>query len=100
MLVGRPVSRDYAEACNRAGDTILEEGSRANFTKEQSVHLRGASPALNVGISYGNGSQAAHNLSHGTHSDMLQRLLANPDIQRIAGFTSSEFMADMLPRHR
>ncbi|RXW12596.1 hypothetical protein EST38_g13259 [Candolleomyces aberdarensis] len=90
MLVGRPLSDGYTGVCNRAGATILEEGANACFSKKQSVHLRGATPAVNVGISHAQGSQEPHNLSHGAHSAMLQRLLANPDIQRIAGFTSSK----------
>ncbi|KAG6851995.1 hypothetical protein C0991_004349, partial [Blastosporella zonata] len=91
VLAGQPDSVSYAEACRLAYETIMEEGKAADFSNAQLHHKRGDFPAVNIGVTMGLGATYPTNLQTGKHNDMLQRLLANPNIQRLANFADTAF---------
>lgn len=89
-LSGRPAGDSYGTAASNSFFRILEEGSDANFHRSHSVHRRGNFPALNVGVSYGMGQQVPASLKNEVHASLLDRLIQDPSIQRIAAFGSCE----------
>jgi hypothetical protein len=75
---------------------MLREGRQAIFSGAEKIHRRGSFPAIAVGISNGNGQQEPMRLRHETHIQMVDRLLANASIQRLAEYASSASVADIL----
>ncbi|KAG6836243.1 hypothetical protein H0H93_009893 [Arthromyces matolae] len=92
VLVGQ-VANDtsWLASCERAFEAIQEEGSREDFLEAETRHCRGDFPAINVGITMGYGATYPTNLSRGIHTEMLNRLLSNPHIIRIANFVDAAF---------
>ncbi|KAF8056168.1 hypothetical protein FPV67DRAFT_1431887 [Lyophyllum atratum] len=92
VFVGRP-SNDptYRESCQRAYNVIMREGAQAKFSKSETTHRRGDFPALNVGVTMGLGATYPTNLDNGPHAAMVERLISNPDIQRLAHFADFAF---------
>lgn len=78
----------YPLARQRALNKILQEGQGASFSASEKKHRRGRFPAVNVGVTYGNGATEAINLKNSNHDAMVQRLCADKDIQRMATFAS------------
>lgn len=95
MLAGRPNDASYLQAAKDAAAFMAEEGSMADFSMAEQRHRRGNYPALSVGLSYGNGQARPMNLQNSQHVEMLSRLKANSDINRIATFGSSKVVAAM-----
>ncbi|KAI0038845.1 hypothetical protein FA95DRAFT_1504967, partial [Auriscalpium vulgare] len=103
VLVGRPVESDqrkqedrWEAAAERAAD--LFEAVRASDPEAfppPVEHRRGVYSCVNVGISHGGGSKAPHNTSLGSPSRaaLVQLLLDNLDVQRLAGFASGALAA-------
>lgn len=91
MLVGQPKDTNYAAAADAAFESIIEEGKAASFTPKESAHRRGAFPAINVGVTHGKGTLAPVYLNNNRHAQMIERLLENPSLQRLATFASCEF---------
>lgn len=89
-LVAIPKDPGYRGATRRAFHQILNEGCKEQFSKPECNHPRGAFPAVNVGITHGKGTTKPINLDNHDHTPMIQRLLADEDIQRLAGFTSGQ----------
>ncbi|KAG6824927.1 hypothetical protein H0H92_005376 [Tricholoma furcatifolium] len=81
-----PTSAHYS-----AYDAMAEEGQRVNFLESELHHKRGNYPAVNVGVTMGLGATYPTNLSTGSHSQMMNRLLANRDIIRMANFADTAF---------
>lgn len=92
VAVGRPDDAAYDAAYEEAYAAMLKAGQEGAFTEEELSHRRGEFPAVNVGISYGHGAQAPHNLRTHHHTAMLQDLLHNPGVTRMANFASSKCM--------
>ncbi|KAG6819852.1 hypothetical protein H0H93_007996 [Arthromyces matolae] len=86
VLVGQPKNTSYAESQQRAFEAIMKEGKHSGFTDEESIHCRGNFPAVNVGSTLGFGALYPTNLSGGAHAQMIERLLKNPDVMRMANF--------------
>ncbi|KAF6743738.1 hypothetical protein DFP72DRAFT_827189 [Ephemerocybe angulata] len=85
-------SKDAAESRKRAGEAILHAGLASKFKPAQVDHKRGKGfGALNVGVMMGHGPKRPYNLRNAGHEDMLSKLLADSDIQRIAHFQDSTF---------
>jgi hypothetical protein len=84
------------DAANDAAQTILSEGRQAKFSPAEKTHRRGRFPAIAVGISSGNGQQVPMRLKHETHLQMVDRLLTNASIQRLAEYASSASVVDTL----
>ncbi|KAG6895723.1 hypothetical protein C0992_013012 [Termitomyces sp. T32_za158] len=91
VLVGQPQKSEYAESCKLAYEAIMQEGRSAQFSDKEIHHCRGDFPAVNVGVTMGFGATYPTNLSSAAHSDMIQRLLKNPDIIRMANFADGAF---------
>ncbi|KAG6809119.1 hypothetical protein H0H92_001475, partial [Tricholoma furcatifolium] len=88
VLIGQPDDPSYAESCRLATEAIMEEGRSATFSPAELNHKRGAFPAVNVGVTMGLGATYPTNLAH---SSMMDRLLSNPHIQRLAHFADAAF---------
>ena len=72
---------------------MLNAATLAQFTEKERNHRRASnSAALNVGISYGKGSVKPSNLTNKSrHVPLLESLLANKDLKRMASFADGEF---------
>ena len=93
ILAGRPADPTYLESMLRATDATLRAKEKADFTYEECHHDRaGNSAALNFGIYYGGGGQEPGNLKNGRHTQILNELVADPDLSRMAAFADSEFL--------
>ena len=90
-LVAIPKDPSYRSATKRAFHRIYNAGCREQFSQSECNHPRGAFPAINVGMTHGKGTIQPVNLNNVNHSAMVQRLLADEDIQRMAGFASGKF---------
>ncbi|TFK59395.1 hypothetical protein BDN72DRAFT_780811, partial [Pluteus cervinus] len=90
VLVSAPQDHGFADACNRVYKTMEQEEIAAEFSTDDTIHKRGRFPAINVGITHGQGGDTPVNLKS-QHMDMLERLLQDADVQRVASFADSAF---------
>ncbi|KAF6754798.1 hypothetical protein DFP72DRAFT_753236, partial [Ephemerocybe angulata] len=82
----------FEAAHKRAFQAILQAGYAAFFTEEELHHKRGDEfGAKNVGILMGQGPTEPYNLRNGAHEPMLEQLINNEDIHRLATFQSASF---------
>lgn len=88
ILVGQPRDETYLASAHRCHKKILEEGCCEHFEPEERRHCRGNFPAINAGITHGKGLPAPTNLSNNGHREMVERLLADADVNRLATFAS------------
>ncbi|KAJ7094071.1 hypothetical protein B0H15DRAFT_776588, partial [Mycena belliarum] len=92
VLVGQPRDAEWDAAVNSAYHAIAEEGAAASFPYDMRHHRRGLYATLTVGISYGKGQLIPARLIHGkTFTALLDRLLGNPAVNRMACFASAAF---------
>ena len=84
-----PYDSGYKKATENLHAFIKEQGELTQFEPGEMFHRRGHFPAVNFGISQGNGKAEATTLNTGRHTDLINRILANPDLQRIASFADS-----------
>ena len=90
ILAGRPSDSSYVEAASRAADAMSSAREAAQFTKEECSHCRAEdSAAVNVGIYHGGGTGKPCNLDNGRHAEVMENLVRNPDVSRMAGFADS-----------
>ncbi|KAH6907642.1 hypothetical protein BKA70DRAFT_1223452 [Coprinopsis sp. MPI-PUGE-AT-0042] len=87
VLVAAPNDPTYRSACAKVADVLESHGRSGKFTNEELRHKCGTFPAVNVGISYGQGSVKPGNLRN-KDPRMVAALLANVHIQRVAVFAS------------
>lgn len=90
VLAGQPKDAGYATATDAAFLSIIKEGDAASFHPKETHHRRGAFPAINVGVTHGKGTKSPVYLNNHQHGPMMDRLLADPNVQRLAAFASSE----------
>ena len=64
------------------------ETINAAFRKSHVEHPRGAFPAVNVGITHGQGTQRPVNLQTHELKGVVEELLADENVQRLATFGS------------
>lgn len=88
--MGQPADSTYRDAAARVHEAMMTEADKAVFKRSQTQHARGHFPAINVGITHGVGTTSPLILSQGDHQGMVDRLLANKDVQRLATFGSSQ----------
>jgi hypothetical protein len=90
LLCGRPADPAYLAAAQRACEKIMSVGERTTFQPQQSSHRRGEFPVLNFGVQHGLGPMAPYRLAMPLkHQEaMVEELLNDPDIQRLAAFDS------------
>ncbi|KAF6750834.1 hypothetical protein DFP72DRAFT_817224 [Ephemerocybe angulata] len=87
ILEGRAADPLFMKSADRATEAILKVAEGAEFTEEEREHKRASdSAALNMGIYYGRGATKLGNMANGRHAEMLEVLVSDPDISRIAGF--------------
>ncbi|KAJ7168422.1 hypothetical protein C8R43DRAFT_1121577 [Mycena crocata] len=91
VLAGQPRDPQYAAAVARAYDKITEEGSGEYFPYDERRHRRGLFAVVNVGLSYGKGQIVPCWLATHAHTAMIDRLIADEDIKRMATFASAAF---------
>lgn len=84
VLAGRPNDDKWLQACERFFEVMSQEGVKNKFSDVESHHRRGDFPAINVGVTPGQGSKSPHNLGLKGHEEMLGRLLSNKDFQYLA----------------
>ncbi|EIW55165.1 uncharacterized protein TRAVEDRAFT_39488 [Trametes versicolor FP-101664 SS1] len=94
VLVGRPKSEDWSEV-QRDIQTALDgarEGLRGSGSNEPPTHRRGVFTPLASGISYGGGQKVPCNGSISKETQrIIDGLLSNRSIQRVAGFGDAAF---------
>ncbi|KAJ6546742.1 hypothetical protein DFH09DRAFT_858538, partial [Mycena vulgaris] len=91
VLVGQPRGAGWVRAVNDAYSAISKEGTVAAFPRSMRDHRRGLYATLNVGLSYGKGQQVPSRLLCPKYEALLDRLLGNPAINRVATFASAAF---------
>lgn len=93
ILAGRPSDPSYVESMLRATDAILRAREQADFTHDECHHGRADdSAALNYGTYYGGGGEVPGNLKNGRHTEILEALVSNPDLSRMASFADGELL--------
>ena|SRR5580704_9926511 len=90
VLAGRPDDPTYVKAAEETFQALAEEATKANFATKECNHKRGCFPAVSVGLSYGQGQLKPALLDTGKNTAMMERLLQNTSIQRIATFGSGK----------
>ncbi|KAF8173039.1 hypothetical protein K438DRAFT_1772466 [Mycena galopus ATCC 62051] len=91
VLAGRPAAEDYRAAALAAFYAIRDAGTEARFPASMRKHRRGLFAAINVGLSYGKGQKVPSWLHNKEYDALADGLLANPYINRLAGFADSAF---------
>lgn len=89
VLAGQPQDEGYADSCHKVFDLLAWEGAASKFSTKEQLHRRGSYPALNVGVTYGKGTPVPFYINGGKHEPMLQRLLSDAHVKRMACFASS-----------
>ncbi|KAF8194879.1 hypothetical protein K438DRAFT_1587647 [Mycena galopus ATCC 62051] len=91
VLAGRPAGQDYLDAAAAAFCAICDAGAEARFPASMRKHQRGLFAAINVGLSYGKGQKLPSWLHTKEYTALAEGLLANPYLNRLAGFADSAF---------
>lgn len=89
--VGPPDVAQWPGVHQRAFQKLNTEAAQAQFAKSERTHRRGRFPAINVGISMGMGPTHPDNLKLGKHAGMVERLLGDRDIIRMANHASGGY---------
>lgn len=87
VLVPPPDDPTFAESGLRVYDLLANTGLTAKFSKEQKIHRRGNFPAINVGLTYGQGNKKPTNLLNSDPA-AVDTLLVDKDVNRLAGYAS------------
>ncbi|KAG5640461.1 hypothetical protein DXG03_008580, partial [Asterophora parasitica] len=101
FMVGKSNDDSWSGVIAAADELIMNariHGEREGlFKPEQVEHRRGKFVALAAGVSYGGGQTKPGNLKHPDKvRDLLDSILGDSNIKRIAGFQSSERLASIL----
>ena len=86
--VGPPDIAEWPAVHCAAFEKANAEREQATFAKEEHKHRRGRFPAINVGISMGTGPSHPGVLELGDHTGIAERLVADPNIIRMANHAS------------
>lgn len=76
---------------------MMHASSAEYFHDDETRHRRESHPVLNVGVIHSKGTIEPTNLSNKRHAALAGRLLANPDIQRLAIFASGMCLMRLRP---
>ena len=93
VLCSPPDQTSYPQAGEAVLDLILREGKTAYFKDAERHHRRGKFPALNFGVTHGNGTTEPVNLNNDDHDAMIRRFRATSEVQRVAKFASGACVA-------
>ena len=88
VCVGKPSDPNFEKAHCAVYQAMDDARKSASFKDKELSHKRGEFPAVNVGVSFGHGPQKPHNLDVGDHGEMLDSLLQNESVIRMANFGS------------
>ncbi|RXW11954.1 hypothetical protein EST38_g13900 [Candolleomyces aberdarensis] len=92
VMAGQPDDPTYRECQSRVTSKILKAGEAAGFTAQELEHKRASnSAALNTGIFHGVGTSGPVNLSNGKRAQLLEDLVKDPDICRVASFADEVY---------
>ncbi|TEB27705.1 hypothetical protein FA13DRAFT_1712421 [Coprinellus micaceus] len=91
VLVGCPQDNSWTESCMGAFHAMENARDKLILEVLEVHHRQGVFPAINVGISYGQGPKKPHNLDNEPHSAWMRDLLKNEDIWRLAIYASAAF---------
>ncbi|KAJ7192618.1 hypothetical protein GGX14DRAFT_379917 [Mycena pura] len=91
VLAGRPRDPTYVQAVSDVFNAMLLERKNAHFPGSLNKHRRGSFPALNAGLSYSKGQRVPSRLDGGEYALLLQRLLGDPNVNRMAVYASAAF---------
>ncbi|KAF9527082.1 hypothetical protein CPB83DRAFT_429994 [Crepidotus variabilis] len=91
VLVGMPHGESYKASIRNAFKLMEKLGGSASFSDKETSHLRGHFPAINAGISLGPGGKIPTRVLVGSHEEMVQCLLDNKDVQRLASHQDASF---------
>lgn len=90
VLVGQPKDASFISAAETVFESMVREGKAASFLPKETLHCQGAFPAINMGVTHGKGTLAPVYLNNHRHTPMMERLLDDPAVQRLAAFASGE----------
>ncbi|KAJ7681383.1 hypothetical protein B0H17DRAFT_1138539 [Mycena rosella] len=94
VLVGQPRGDPgWDAAVSDAFRHISAEGRAANFPAFMAKHRRGLFAVLNVGLTYGKGQTVPSRLFDSNYAGIIDRLLGNLAIQRMASYADAAFAA-------
>ncbi|KAJ6456564.1 hypothetical protein C8R47DRAFT_929847, partial [Mycena vitilis] len=91
VLAGQPGHDAYSAAVHGAFIAIRDAGYEARFPASMRRHRRGLFAAINVGVSYGKGQTTPCWLNNKEYDELVDGLLANDHIARLAGFADAAF---------
>ncbi|KAF9046181.1 hypothetical protein BJ165DRAFT_1345804 [Panaeolus papilionaceus] len=91
VLAGRPRDPAYVQACQNFFLRAQTARDLETFSDKETMHRRGAFPAIAFGISYGNGQTKPQRLSSGSHSTLIASLLQDRDLHRMASYADGAF---------
>ncbi|PPQ67439.1 hypothetical protein CVT26_007233 [Gymnopilus dilepis] len=91
VAAGRPDDARFLAAADAVFEHLAVAGKAAAFRKSHVEHPRGAFPAVNVGITHGQGTQRPVNLQTHELKGVVEELLADENVQRLATFGSACF---------
>ena len=94
--VGPPDVAAWPEVQRAAFDKLNAERERAQFSSKEADHRRGQFPAVNIGISMGTGPSHPGVLKLGKHTEMVARLVADPNIIRMANHASGTSFSSLI----
>lgn len=82
----------------RVFELLEQERKAASFKAAMAKHRRGPFVGLHIGLSYGKGQRIPSRLNNGAHAQLLERLIGDSDVIRMATFASGEsFHCDAPP---
>lgn len=93
VLAGRPIDkpgqkRPFSMACDAAYTLLEKVGQEGAFSHENLQHRRGEYPVINVGVTHGMGTLRPTYLDLSPNVDVVEEVLNNVDVQRIASYGS------------
>ncbi|KAJ7276989.1 hypothetical protein C8J57DRAFT_1061498 [Mycena rebaudengoi] len=91
VLAGQPDHTAYRAAAVAAFNAIRDAGNTARFPAAMRIHRRGLYAAVSVGLSYGKGQQIPSWLDTKEYTEMVEKLLINRAVGRLAGFADAAF---------
>jgi hypothetical protein len=100
VLAGRPRDSTYVEAVAAAYAAMMHARSEAKFPASMSKHRRGPFPPLTAGVNYSKGAREPSRMVSAEYGALLQVLLGNPNVQRMAIFASGKCPSSSQPRIR
>ncbi|KAJ7041672.1 hypothetical protein C8F04DRAFT_1252603 [Mycena alexandri] len=91
VLVGQPDHPEYRATANLTFEAIRDASRNTHFPAAMHKHCRGLFAAVNVSLSYGKGQSISCWLNNKEYTGLVEGLLANANIERLAVFADAAF---------